>query len=447
MNPQFIDPQEHNVMKIHQSGRLFAVTLAAAITLFFAHDISAGEEMQYETEPAFDVSDILPPELISGEHYRVGDLVPTKGFKYLFNIESDYGQFTAEGRTMLDIRINEIRALAELKKMTKTEAFAKAAAKAASSPFLSALRVARHPIATIAGIPEGIGRSVGSAQRTGKKVVEETSGAAKSAFTEGDEGKETTDGKEDKNMMASGREMLIESDKRKLAAELGVDPYTDNELLQSELKRIATITSATGMATSFVMPGLGALSYVSTAGNLVWNVSEGELMEINSKTLTQMGVSDAAKKSFLANKNYSPSMITIFVQTLHAMAPGPGAGQEAVVSFASSVQTKSGAHYVIESLVMLGGYNSTKAPIKKFVATGYLLGGQNTEGVLVVPVALDYLVWTELVEEAVDDGRLEHGNRELWLAGNISDTASKTLADRDWKVYAETRNELIKAEK
>src|SRR5262245_53350625 len=72
---------------------------------------------------------ILPGTMLKGQSYRVRDVVPTDGYTNRWKVDSDFGPFEADGDGALRKLIGEIYAIAELKKVSRTEAFAHAAGR------------------------------------------------------------------------------------------------------------------------------------------------------------------------------------------------------------------------------------------------------------------------------------------------------------------------------
>ena len=66
------------------------------------------------------------PELLRGPHYQLGPTVRTFTFMNQYTVASDYGAFTASSDARLRRLIREIAAIAELKKVHQSDAFAKA---------------------------------------------------------------------------------------------------------------------------------------------------------------------------------------------------------------------------------------------------------------------------------------------------------------------------------
>ncbi len=57
-------------------------------------ELCAGE---FEAPKNRKASEILPPEMVSGLHYRVREKVVTYGYMHHYTVDSDYGVFKANG--------------------------------------------------------------------------------------------------------------------------------------------------------------------------------------------------------------------------------------------------------------------------------------------------------------------------------------------------------------
>ena len=97
-------------------------------------------------------------DLLASDHHRVVEVVQNDGYLNHYRIQSDYGEFDAQGLTMLRIRTREVQALAELDQVSNTSVFLKSAADAGVQQGKAIVNVALHPVATVKGIPSGLAR-------------------------------------------------------------------------------------------------------------------------------------------------------------------------------------------------------------------------------------------------------------------------------------------------
>ena len=207
-------------------------------------------EAVFEELPELKASEILKPELVRGPHYVVRDPVPTASGMNQFTIDSDFGVFEADGNELLLQRLKEIDAIARLQEVSKTDEFKKSLVAAAKSPLDSARNIARDPAPAISNVPKGIMKFLGRAKQTVENV-------GKGGSEDGGEGNRMKDaiGYSDK--------------KRKIALQMGIDPYSTNTVLQKELDDVAWASWAGGFTFSVAtFPISGPIGAVLTVTNL-----------------------------------------------------------------------------------------------------------------------------------------------------------------------------------
>ena len=78
------------------------------------------------TDTQLKAKDLVAPELLKGPNFTVDERVPVVGFLARFTLRSDFGTFDVHGIHMLQVRVPEIYALAQIDKMSKTQEFADA---------------------------------------------------------------------------------------------------------------------------------------------------------------------------------------------------------------------------------------------------------------------------------------------------------------------------------
>ena len=68
----------------------------------------------YEEPPVLKASDLLPADLLKGEHHEIEAQVVNDGFMNHFTIRSDFGTFEAKSLALVEVRVREVHSLAEL---------------------------------------------------------------------------------------------------------------------------------------------------------------------------------------------------------------------------------------------------------------------------------------------------------------------------------------------
>src|SRR5262249_5244717 len=187
-------------------------------------------EAVFEELPELKASEILNPEFFQGPHFAVRDPVPTSAGVNQFTIDSDFGVFEADGNEMLLQRLKEIDAIARLDEVSRTDAFKKSLTDAAKSPLNSARNIARDPAQAISNVPKGLMKFLGRAKESVENV--------------GKGGGDIGDGSRMKDAIG------YSDKKRKIALEMGIDPYTTNTALQKQLDDLAWASWAGGFSFS-----------------------------------------------------------------------------------------------------------------------------------------------------------------------------------------------------
>src|SRR6185369_6753436 len=236
-------------------------------------------EPVFEELPELNASEILKPELLKGPHYVVRDPVPTNVGMNQFTIDSDFGVFEADGNEMLLQRLKEIDAIARLAEVSRTDEFKKSLLVAAKSPLNSAKNIARDPAQAISNVPKGLMKFLGRAKESVQNV--------------GKGGNDARDGSRMKDAIG------YSDKKRKIALEMGIDPYTTNTVLQKQLDDLAWASWAGGfsfsVATLPISGAAGAALTVtgvnSTVEDLLHEKTPSELEQINRATFRAMGAS------------------------------------------------------------------------------------------------------------------------------------------------------------
>ena len=129
-----------------------------------------------EPPPRYDASALLPSSVVKGPHYVVNDAVETEGYFHVFALTSDFGPFTAVGHTVLTQRVDEIRAIAALHEVSKSEVFLKSAGGAVVDLGKGVAGVVTRPTETAKGVAGGIKRFGVNLGRASKRAVSREGG-------------------------------------------------------------------------------------------------------------------------------------------------------------------------------------------------------------------------------------------------------------------------------
>jgi hypothetical protein len=371
----------------------------------------------YEPLPVLRASELLPPDLLSGPHHRVREAVETDGFLHRYVIDSDFGELEAAGDDLLRLRVREITALAELDRMQKREEFAKAMAAGLKSPFVAAWNLLRDPVDSILGIPQSAWDTL---KRTAEISKRERGELEDSGF----------------------REFIgFEVEKRELAYQLGVDPYSSNPVLQKELNRFAWAAYLGGLPFAFVpFQGEPPVEIVPTGSGadgrlreILRHYAPEDLRRLNRIELAVMGVPEQTADAFLSHPWYSPRHGTILVESLVAL----DLTQERArfIDTALRAGSEADARFYQRAAQLLRVFHENDQPLARLLGGDRVVMGLSHDGDLVVPLILDHALWSRPAErfaEGILEAQRETGAASLRLlvSGTLSERARSELEVR-----------------
>src|SRR5262245_53752917 len=259
----------------------------------------------YEGPRTFESRDVLPAGLLQDASFTVGPKAPTDGYFHDFTIRSSYGDFEAEGRTVVALRAREIRALSELDKVSKSEVFLKAAGTSVVNVGKGVAGVVTDPAGTAKGFGEGVKRFGVTLGRGETRAGESVADGAKSDG-DGSGGSKSTGAKAaDAGETVAYSVLGVSSAMRQWARKVGADPYTTNPTLRKALEDIGRVDAAGGIAAKVVIPIPGVIGTTANVGDLVWGKDPEALRKMNEERLSALGVSKEKANAFFRNKPFT----------------------------------------------------------------------------------------------------------------------------------------------
>jgi len=385
-------------------------------------------EAAFEELPELKASEILKPELLEGPHYVVRDPVPTASGMNQFTIDSDFGVFEADGNEMLLQRLKEIDAIAKLRDVSRTDEFKKSLVAAAKSPLNSAKNIARDPAQAISNVPKGIMKFLGRAKETVKNV-----------------GK---GGGEDEGEGSRMKDAIGYSDKkRKIALQMGIDPYSTNTVLQKELDDVAWASWAGGFTFSVASAPIsgpigGALTVTnlnSTVEELLREKSPSELEQINGSSFRAMGASASDTERILHGGAFTPTQSTTFAVNLKSLKGVANRGAFVKVAAQKST-TEADALFCVHTAALMNQIHE-KTPIARIAMLHDFPICVAKDGTIVVALQWDYAAWTsgaagftnDLQKLAAQSGK--NTNVLIALSGQVSPRLRQELETRGFTVH------------
>jgi len=414
--------------------RCFPAGWAVILLLLTLQDSAFAQQRNFESPPILKAERLAPATLLNGNGFHVDDDVPTDGLTANFTIHTDVGTLQAHGLEMLKIRVAEVPAMIELQNTSKAGVFAKSVATNAARPVVAAGQMILNPVETVKGLPGGVSRFFGRVGLAGQKIAE--------AATEPEEasgGEKTVE--VGKRVGQTTRDVFgYEQERRELAKRLQVDPYTTNPILTEQLDDIAltAFRAHVGVTTtmSVFIPGSIAITGTRIVSTWVWDTPRADLIVMNQNKLEELSIPDATIKNFMRNPAYPLSVQTAFVEDLTHVRDVAGVTQ--VVELANTAQSEDQARFLADALDMLANYHRTQTPLTSIVAKGTIFG-RDRAGVLIVPVEVDYVVWTTRAAYFANRPDLAAQKRAIWLSGKMSPLAKKNFESLGWRINENTQ--------
>jgi hypothetical protein len=411
----------------------------AAIAVALAAALPVRAQQPDEVPVDVKAADLLPAALVTGPHFTVADPVKTEGFFHAFVVQSDYGAIPAVGTSMLYVRLAEVRALAALQEVSKSEVFISAAGNSVLSVGKSVTQAVTDPKATVEGLGAGAKRFGENLGRKAKSTADAATEAVKSTDepkSDAAGGKSTTEKAVDTGTSAAKGYLGVSGASRRWAQKLGVDPYTSNAVLRKSLEEIGKIDAAGGIAAKAVVPIPPVVGKAADVSNLVWGKDPQELAKMNEQRLAELGADKAVAAGFLKSKAFSPSQQTRFVAALYAVR---AAGLADYVDAARAAAGEVEAEFFTESAEMLAAFHAGD-PVTAVLTDSRALVGVTGGKQAVALLPFDSVRSTEGVRKSLAE-IAERARKELSaqglrieLTGRMS---ARALADAEavgWRV-------------
>jgi hypothetical protein len=412
----------------------YLIAVLTTISVLVTTAMAGRAQPGFEADPVFQAKDLVGPELLQGPHFTVDSRVPVKGLLYRFTLRTDYGVFDVHGIHMLQIRVREVAAIAQIDDMSKTKEFAEAAANAVARPVTSTVNMLMNPVQTVQGLPGGLGRLFDRV-KLGAESVE----AAATAPTQSTE--QTAVDVSERVGSITVTALGYEKERRDLAKGLGIDPYTTNPVLAKKLDDMAWVAFSgrfsVQAAMTVLVPYSTAMSAVTITNSTVYDTPQADLLISDRAIFARTGATDAQVTALMKNKQYSLSVLTALAAAIERLRGVNGLGS--IVAFATIAQNQDEARFVAGAVNMLARYHESTQPLALVTAPGPLVG-RAVRGSLVLPAPVDYVPWTERVARAAQRDNMQAPQKTAWVSGQMSRRASKEFTAKGWQVYESYTN-------
>lgn len=386
-------------------------------TLAFALFPLAIFATNYETPGQLPSSQILPSEWIEGPDHSIGAIVSNDGYMNTYQLRTGMGDFEVTGTYFLQKRLVEHYAVLELEeKYPSGEVAIEAVVDAGGNMVRSTVQGTVKALETVTDgekiketvkkVPGGLVNLFGAAAKavghtavyayeTGKSVVQ---GSDSEGKTTGERVSQAGD-----FLKGAAKEYLgYNKAYRDLALALKVDPYTENAILQKEMKRVATLQSAVSVGSRFVgipsIPFVGEINTYYGYAEKAAAFKDPKVVAALNETVLKALAGDSEEKQqmlrgFTENEFYNPAsrrMITAAIDDLQGVG-----SRDALVIMASHAASPVAAHFFVSAAMQLRAYHTDNEPLLTFIEGAPIPSAITQSNQLVIALPVDYLLWTQ----------------------------------------------------
>jgi hypothetical protein len=389
------------------------VTLGIALIVLVG--ISSSPSAAFELPQSVDAGSILGDQA-QGENYTVEADVRSDGLMHIFVVTSNYGRFQVNGDALMRQRIQELRALSALEKMSQSDVFTNSLGKAATAPL-------RFGIALITKPGDTIVRSVSGVTNMFDSVGASLQNQGASRDT------------------AANSLLGVDAARRQFAVELGVDPYSEFPPLAQKLQEIAGSAALGGLsvraALSVIPGGVGMVisgsSSISSVTDTLRDKTAAQIIQEVRQILQRVRVSNDAASRLVENRNYSPADLLVMSR---ALAKLNARNSGLFVQKAAEAQSRDVAFFQRRRAELLA--RQTTGVTEFISVAGFTLNRTNVGDVLAV-FPLDEVSWTETnarIFGAVTEQLRRTGTSSPVLAtpGDVTPEAQREITKLGWKI-------------
>ena len=344
-----------------------------------------------ETTAVFQASDILAAESLTGPNYWVNSRVTVEEYQYVFTVKSEFGEFTAKGLDMLDLRLRELRSIDAAKRLAKDQHFVEGLVKPLKNTVEGGKLILTQPLESLGRAPKGFGLMINqffdaSDRRAGTPV------------------------------------------RRKLAVDIDCDPETNNPILKKLLDEMARKTGGGVVLTTAGMAFVPGLSLIPATAQIKDNIASNPPSVINkqiNEELETAGVEKSIRSQFVKSRAFTTLERLKLMDQFRLLKGLPG--RPALIEAAARATSEAEALGVIRQGKILVDIRELK-PILRLEFVGLPLAVANDATHIFVST-YDYLTNTEELIEGVSAFRTSKPLVPAILvsSGNLSPAATQSV--------------------
>lgn len=383
-----------------------------------------------------DAAQFLSPEYMQSEHHRVMPQASSDGVMLTYHIETPYETFSIVGTEQAKTRIREIHATEILRQRSTGGAILGSAKDRTTNLVETPYRLGKGLVNragdisnvedAVLFIPEQVGEvagnllsGVGELGVTALRITKGAAGTKCSGF--GCAKKAGSDIWSGVNSLAGKHNAS-----RRLHAEFGTDPQTDNKAYRKQIDRLAYANAYTGTTVKLGM-GQAGIDYISPAFTGVGYINNGEFVggyedahrrkNFEKEALKHWGANPQAIENFYSNTAYTKALRRRMFTALDALPDKAFA----VRLFHDSADLPQ--RYDAESHITIYEYISELAASGEAVsfvsqtANPFII---SRDGTAIWPVYADYLTYSPQLMTGLEALSRSHPKSALHVLGRTS---------------------------
>lgn len=363
--------------------------------------------VRYEAPLPASAASLIGENQMVGPGYRVDRTAQSDGMLYSFNIDTDRGPMKVESLQMMRVRLTELAAINRLRELSEEPLFLQGMGKQLENTVEATGKAIRHPVQTLKQIPVGFKKFKGEiqAQQAVGTVYGESGSQAYSQV------------------------------KRELAYKLGVDPYSDNPVLQDLLNNVAKNQNrgqlVASIGTLVVGGGAGvALAVVEMNdefNQIIKNKSAAQLQIENSAALESLVCKRPQMDRLLNMPGYTASNSTAITRAMTALARVRGIC--GVLDTLPPNPMPEAALLAQTQIQMAAQFHTKERPLTSVRFVEGTAVWADAQGNSYVFTPLEYLYWNEEIDHGFRNIRqaIGGGTLELWISGTATPTAQTEM--------------------
>ncbi len=396
---------------------------------------------------------LVEASLLSSPLHTLAPEAVVRGHLAVFTLRTPYGPIKAEGVEMLEVRVQELLVLDELQRISSAGIYLRAIGAQSMRTLRSVGHVLLHPVDTVTGIPQGVVRFF--QRKLGDGIDDAVELSDEVRHTAGDEDERFADAvrpgaRVQRDDLETGQQRTqrrarkialnyigYDDARRYWAKRLGIDPYSSNPLIKSRLDRLAWSAFAGDKTVGFALDSLTAgaseaLSITRKLNEVVWELEPVKLGRLNYQRLESIGCGGMPARRLVNRGRYSPTQQTALVDALEQLRPAQGCSE--VLRLAAALESEVETRYIVNALRLMQHFHANSGGNRKIrlVGTGLMLETSDSEWVLPLPV--DYLMWTSATRGYFDQQAFRKVRKTLLVSGKASPTAMRELTQRGWSI-------------